>query len=100
VFVLLSLGVLFFTIGNYLIVPYSIGLCLTIFALQFHFPFQRAAVQVGQLTYGIYLIHPLIAFCINGVIGDQVPGVRIIGTFFVSAVVVFFMRLTFLRRVV
>lgn len=100
VFVLLVLGVLYFTVGNYLIVPYSIGLCLTIIALQFQFPFQCAGVQIGQLTYGIYLIHPLIAFCIDGVIGDQCPGVRITSTFFVSAVVVFLMRLTFLRRVV
>ena len=94
----LGIGVLYFTVGNYLIVPYNIGLCLTIIALQFQFPFQCAGVQIGQLTYGIYLIHPLIAFCINGVIGDQC---RASGS---QALLCqpwwFLMRLTFLRRVV
>lgn len=85
--------------GSTLLVPYGIGLLLTIIALTIKFPYQRAARQLGALTYGIYLIHPLIMFVINRIPLLQSPFLSIVTTFMVSAVVVYSLRLTWLKVV-
>ncbi len=83
-----------------LLIPYSIGISLTVLALQLCFPFKEAAIKAGQLTYGIYLIHPLIYYFVRVLFGDKSSFIIILSTFFVSAVLVAGMKKTYLRKII
>ena len=57
--VLLTFAVFFYLKKDSPIIPYCLGLLLVILSVEFRFPFESVAVQMGKLTYGIYLIHLL-----------------------------------------
>ena len=97
---LLVFAGLFYMKKESLIVSYSVGLLLTIMSLKFRFPFETVGIHAGKLTYGIYLIHPMVAFFTQKMIGKQNPAMVIMSTFVISAIMVFFMRYTFLRKVI
>jgi peptidoglycan/LPS O-acetylase OafA/YrhL len=82
-----------------LVVPYAIGLFLTILALQLHLPFESTAVQLGKLTYGIYLIHPLVSAVTGRVFPVSEPLIKIIGVFVMSALIVYLLKRTVFRFV-
>jgi peptidoglycan/LPS O-acetylase OafA/YrhL len=99
IIVLLCCVNLFWMWDETLLVPYGIGLLLTVLALTLKFPYSKPARQLGALTYGIYLIHPLTAFFVNRTPLLQAPLLSILVTFIVSAFIVHGLRLTRLRVV-
>ncbi len=84
---------------NTLLVPYGLGLLLIILALTVSIPYKKSAQFLGSLTYGIYLIHPLVMYAVNRVPFLQMPLLTILSTFFVSALIVYGLRQTCLRVV-
>lgn len=98
--VLMTCSYLFMKYGKMLIIPYVIGLLLTILSLSIKFPFEAVGIAAGKLTYGIYLIHPMVAVLIGIVIDIHIPSILIITTFLVSAAIVFFIKKTVFRWVV
>jgi len=84
---------------NTLLIPYGLGLLLTILALIIPLPYENSGRFLGSLTYGIYLIHPLVMFAVNRVPFLQTPLLTILATFFISALIVYGLRQTRLRVV-
>jgi peptidoglycan/LPS O-acetylase OafA/YrhL len=89
-----------FWLGNMeLVVPYGIGVFLTVLAYNIPFPFAETSRRLGSLTYGIYLIHPLVmTFVVQG-LHFQMPLIKIISTFSLSAIIVYVFKNTIFRYV-
>lgn len=84
---------------NTLLMPYGLGLLLTILALIIPFPYEQSGRFLGSLTYGIYLIHPLVMFAVSRVPFLQTPLLTILATFLLSALIIYALRQTRLRGI-
>lgn len=82
-----------------LLIPYGLGTLLTILAFTVTIPYEKNGQFLGALTYGIYLIHPLVMFAVNRVSVLRPPLLMILATFFLSALIVYGLRKTRLRVV-
>lgn len=93
--------VLCFALGfSKIFIPYLIGLPLVFIFFFLRLPYQAVAIKLGSLTYGIYLVHPLvISFCRHVLHIKQLIILGVL-TFLISMLVVFLMRKTFLSRFV
>lgn len=81
------------------VVSYGVGTWLTILAVQYQLPYEKTAKQFSALTYGIYLIHPLV-ISVLGVIFHQIhPAVMITSVFVLSFAIVYFLKRTLFRFV-
>lgn len=95
-------GVCFYTYRSWRsmsLISYGIGTILTIAAIQYPLPFEKTARKVSALTYGIYLIHPLIASLLDILFKISTPSLKIIIVFIVSTIAVYIMKRTFFRFV-
>jgi len=93
-----ALHILKFT---HLVVPYSVAAVLLCAAHIWHGKLDGFSGLLDSMTYGIYLVHPLVMKAIN-VLYDlgPMPWVNIVLTFVLSAVLVYIIKMTFLRRFV
>lgn len=83
----------------YLVLPYGIGTTLVCIAYLWHGQYGRFTAGMASLTYGIYLIHPLVGYFVKFIdVFRQFTYLSIIGTFFISALLIFVMKKSVLRR--
>jgi hypothetical protein len=86
---------------SHLVVPYSLAVILVCGAHLWHGCCEHFPWFMDSMTFGIYLVHPLVSSSTNIVCKmDQMPWIDIGLTFIISLIVVYAMKTTFLRRFV
>jgi peptidoglycan/LPS O-acetylase OafA/YrhL len=75
-----------------MVVPYGVGTLLTVLAYNVSFPFTETLRRLGSLTYGIYLIHPLVSSVVNVTFHIPFPFLKIISVFTISLIVVYLLK--------
>lgn len=84
-----------------LVVPYSAAIILACVAHVWHGRLDGFSRLMDSMTYGIYLIHPLISRFINILFKlDRIPWTSIVLTFVLSSVIVYTIKKTILARFV
>lgn len=71
-----------------LVVPYSVGVILVSAAYLIKSSGKAFWMTLGSLTYGIYLIHPLVANILYQIFNINSPWVQILSTYFISSVII------------
>ena len=83
-----------------MLIPYSVAALLSSLALFCRGHEDRLSLKLASLTFGIYLIHPMLGYIINFVTHDKQNLLLSFGIFLIAGALTWIMQKTYLRKVV